>query len=143
MTRAQTWLLHLSNLGVGATGVVYFVMKHLLTSDDPFSVVNHPAQPAVQHLHVLVAPLLVFAAGLAWAAHAAPNLDRGAAPGRRTGLLLMTTFAPMAASGYLLQIAVEPEWQRAWLVVHVVTSLAWALGSALHLAFRRYGAGGR
>ncbi len=134
MSRALRWTLHLANLLVGATGCVYFVMKHLLTSEDPFAVVNHPLQPAVQHLHVLAGPLLTFVVGAVWAAHALPNARRAGPGKRRSGLLLMAGFPAMAASGYLLQVSAEPPWRDLWLWMHVVTGALWGLTTALHLA---------
>lgn len=132
MNRTQAWMQHLSNLLVGGTGLVYFVMKHLLTSDDPFAVVNHPLQPAVQHLHVLVAPLLVFATGFIWARHAAPRMGRTGTRNWRSGITLMLGFAPMVASGYLLQISVDQPWRTIWLWTHLATSALWILGYAAH-----------
>ena len=46
-------------------------MRYLMEPTDLFSVVNHPWQPTLQHLHVLVAPLMVFAVGLIWKKHIA------------------------------------------------------------------------
>ena len=128
MTRAQVWLQHVANLLVGGTGLAYFALKHATTSDDPFAVVNHPLQPMAQHLHVLAAPLLVFAAGLA-TSHALSRLSTA----RRTGLLMLGGFVPMAASGYLLQVAVEPAWRAAWMWIHLVSGAAWAVGYVVHV----------
>ena len=140
MSRAQVWLQQVSNLLVAGTGVAYFVMKHLLASDDPFAVVNHPAQPLMQHLHILFAPLLVFACGAVWIAHARPRLQEGPRRTWRSGMLLLASFVPMAGSGYLLQISVEPSWRTAWTWIHVATGVLWTLGYAAHWAtavFRR------
>ncbi|HYH44472.1 MAG TPA: hypothetical protein VEG34_02210, partial [Thermoanaerobaculia bacterium] len=62
MTRFEAWTVHVSTLLVGGTGLVYAWMLYLLPADDPFSTLHHRWQPDVQHLHVLTAPLLVFAA---------------------------------------------------------------------------------
>lgn len=132
MTRVQAWLQHVSNLLVAVTGIVYFVMKHLMTTDDPFAVVNHPLQPLMQHLHVLFAPLLVFATGFVFARHAAPRMKRTGTSNWRSGILLMFGFAPMVASGYLLQISVESDWRTIWLWTHLATSALWVLGYATH-----------
>ena len=56
MNRTEAWFVHLSTLLVGITGVIYAIMRYLMEPTDPFSVVNHPWQPTLQHLHVLVAP---------------------------------------------------------------------------------------
>ena len=52
--------------------------------------------------------------------------------GRASGLGLMALFLPMAASGYLLQVAVDPEWRRRWIVIHIVSSLLWVAAFVVH-----------
>ena len=124
MSRGQMVFLHLANLAVSGTGLIYAWMSYLLQPVDEWAVVNHPWQPLVQHLHVLSAPLLVFAIGLIWSVHALAKLRNGRR-GRTSGLGLMALFLPMAASGYLLQVAVDPGWRRTWIWVHDVSSLLW------------------
>ena len=131
MSRGHAIFLHLANLAVSGTGLVYAWMNYLAEPADEWAVVNHPYQPLVQHLHVLAAPLLVFAIGLIWSVHAIAKLRNGRR-GRASGLGLMTLFLPMAASGYLLQVAVDPEWRRGWVVIHIVSSLLWVLALAVH-----------
>lgn len=132
MTRSEAWLVHASCALVGVTGVIYGWMRYFAEPADEFAVVNHPAQPLLQHLHVLVAPLLVFACGLVWRDHVWARI-RSSFPLRRpTGLLLAALFAPMAASGYGLQVAVDDVWRRVWIVVHVATSVLWIGGYLVH-----------
>ena len=69
MSRAEWTLVHMANSLVIVTGVVYAVMRYLVTPSDEWAVVNHPWQPHVQHLHLLAAPLLVFAVGVIWRRH--------------------------------------------------------------------------
>jgi hypothetical protein len=97
---------------------VYFVMKHLLTSEDPFAVVNHPLQPAVQHLHVLAGPLADLRGRRGVGRARAAERPQGGPGKRRSGLLLMAGFPAMAASGYLLQVSAEPPWRDLWLWMH-------------------------
>ena len=132
MSRLEALLLHLSTALVGGTGLVYAWMVYLVRPTDPYAVVNHPWQPHLQHLHVLVAPLLVFAAGLVWKRHIWAGVTAGTGESRRTGLTLALAFVPMVASGYLLQTAVEPAWRRAWLIVHLAASALWLLGYLAH-----------
>lgn len=136
MTRFEAWLLHGSNLLVGGTGLVYAWMCYLATPSDPFAVVNHPWQPTLQHLHVLVAPLLVFAVGLTFKAHAWRHFRTGVRRCRGTGLVLLGMLVPMAVSGYLIQTTVGAGWRQTWVVVHVATSLAWLAAYAGHLVTR-------
>ena len=135
--RWEVVLLHLSNVLVGGTGTAYAVFRYFTKPSGEFDVVNHPLQPAVQHLHLLLAPLLVFAVGLAWRTHAVAHLRREGAPRRRTGLSLLVAFVPMAASGYLLQTAVDPAWRRAWIAVHLATSVLWIAGYLAHQLGKR------
>ncbi len=131
MSRGQAVFLHLANLAVAGTGLVYAWMRYLLQPADEWAVVNHPWQPLVQHLHVLSAPLLVFAIGLIWSVHALAKLRNGRR-GRASGLGLMALFLPMAASGYLLQVAVDPGWRQTWIWIHVASSLLWVAAFAFH-----------
>jgi len=131
MSRGQALFLHLANLAVCGTGLVYAWMRYLVEPADEWAVVNHPWQPHLQHLHVLVAPLLVFAVGLIWTAHILGKLKNGRT-NRVAGLSLMALFLPMAASGYLLQVAVDPNWRRTWVWVHVVSSLLWVAAFVGH-----------
>ena len=132
MSRFEALLLHLSTGLVGGTGLVYAWMVYFVRPTDPYAVVNHPWQPHVQHLHVLVAPLLVFAAGLIWKRHIWAGVTAKNRPSRRTGLTLALSFVPMVASGYLLQTAVEPGWRKAWVIVHLTASALWLLGYLAH-----------
>jgi hypothetical protein len=131
VSRGQTAFLHLTNLAVSGTGLIYAWMSYLVAPADQWAVVNHPWQPLVQHLHVLSAPLLVFAIGLIWSVHDIAKLRIGRL-WRASGLGLMALFLPMAASGYLLQVAVDPEWRRRWIVIHIVSSLLWVGALVVH-----------
>jgi hypothetical protein len=127
MSRWEAWVQYAANLLVGGTGIVYAVMRYLLKPADEWAVVNHPRQPDVQHLHVLAAPLLVFACGLIWHRHVAGNLRRGEQRGRRSGPGLLFSLVPMILSGYLIQTSVEESWRQVWIVTHLISSAAWTL----------------
>ncbi|HEX6812826.1 MAG TPA: hypothetical protein VF384_14465 [Planctomycetota bacterium] len=129
--RAATWS---STAAVAATGLVYGWMAYLMSPENPMDVVNHPWQPTLQYLHVLAAPVWLVVFGALWHAHVLPNL--GAPARRRSGLVLVALAILMAASGYLLQTAVEPWVRRLWIVTHVATSLAWLLVLAVHVMTR-------
>ena len=132
MTRGEAWCQHLANVLVGGTGVVYAWMRYLAEPADEFSIVNHPWQPDVQHLHVLTAPLLVFASGLIWRDHVWRRIRSGFQPRRKLGLLLFAMLVPMIASGYLLQVAVDEAWRERWAWTHLVTSLVWVVAYVAH-----------
>ena len=133
MTRLEAWSMHTANALVGGTGLIYAWMRYCAVPADEFAVVNHPLQPALQHAHVVFAPLLVFAAGLIWQRHVGSRLRSGLRENRTTGLALALTLVPMTASGYLLQTATVEAWRTAWIVVHVATSVLWLAGYVAHL----------
>jgi undecaprenyl pyrophosphate phosphatase UppP len=124
--------MHLASLLVAGTGLVYVWMLYFVHPADPYAVVNHPWQPHVQHLHILVAPLLVFAAGLVWQQHIWSHWSHGVRQGKRTGLSLVLTLVPMVISGYLIQTAVDESWRKAWVAVHLLASGLWLAGYLAH-----------
>ena len=132
MSRFEAWSIHLANLLVGGTGLVYAWMLYLVRPTDPYAVINHPLQPQAQHLHILVAPLLVFAVGLVWQRHVWSHWKRGVRKARRSGLSLALTLAPMVISGYLIQTAVDGGWRKAWVAVHLTASVLWLAGYLVH-----------
>jgi hypothetical protein len=132
LSRGEAWFLHLSSLLVGGTGLVYAWMIYLVRPSDPYALVNHPWQPQVQHLHILVAPLLVFAAGLIWRRHVWAGWKKGGRDRLKSGVSLALTLVPMVISGYLIQTAVEESWRHAWVIVHLMASGLWLVGYLLH-----------
>jgi hypothetical protein len=138
--RWEAWSVHVSTILVAGTGVVYAAMRYLMAPTDPFAVVNHPLQPTVQHLHVLVAPLLVFGAGLVWRDHVWKHYKQGVETSRRSGIAMLLTIVPMVVSGYLIQTTVTEGWRTAWIAVHLSTSGIWLLGYLGHAvdAVRRW-----
>lgn len=133
----ERWLHHAVNLLVGLTGLVYLVMAWLLTPPDDWAVVNHPWQPHVQHAHVLVAPLLVFAVGLMWRTHVLLRIKLQGGLRADSGALLLLLFVPMVGSGYALQVSAEESWRQGWAWVHVVTGGLWVAGYLVHLLGRQ------
>lgn len=132
MRRPEAWSVHLSTVLVGGTGLVYGWMRYLAKPTDPFAIVNHPWQPTLQHMHIWVAPLLVFCAGLIWRNHVWNHWRRGVSSGRRSGISLALTIAPMVISGYLIQTAVSTSWRTAWITIHLATSGIFVLGYLAH-----------
>jgi thiamine biosynthesis lipoprotein len=139
MTRWQRWTLHASSLVLAITGVSYFVMKDMLTSADPFALVNHPLQPLMLHLHVLAAPVAVLTFGVVYESHIAPKIRSGYRFNRRTGLVSLATFFLMTASGYLLQVLSQPALLNAVRIGHLVSG---AIFSASYVAHLLIGLGG-
>ena len=133
MTSLEKRLFIAANALVGGTGVVYGWLRYFVRSDDPYAVVNHPAQPLWQNLHIWLAPLLVIAFGHFFYHHALAYWKAQVKPGRRSGLLMLGLALPMIFSGYLLQTAVDEMWRQAWIIIHVAASLLWLAGVGLHL----------
>lgn len=132
MTRGEAWLVHAGAILVGGTGLVYGWMRYFAEPADEFALANHPWEPQAHALHVVFAPLLVFACGLVWRDHVWGRVRNGFPARRRTGLLLFASFVPMVLSGYLLQTAVDETWRTVWIWTHVATSVAWLGGYAVH-----------
>jgi hypothetical protein len=140
MTALQRWLLHVSTLLLAASGVAHAIMKYLLEGDDPYSAVGHPLQPWALSLHVVVAPLAVFAIGLIFRDHVVGGLrNRNGGAGKGSGLWALALLLPLAASGTLIQV-VTNEWLRKALVVtHLSTGLLYTATYAAHLVRSRRG----
>lgn len=132
MSRFEAWMLHVSNILVGGTGLVYAWMLYLVEPEDPYAVVNHPLQPQAQHLHILVAPLLIFTAGLIWRRHVWSQFKRGMEERRRSGTILIYLLVPMIVSGSLIQTAVDAQWRKVWVAIHLTASLLWLAGYLAH-----------
>ena len=130
--RWEARYLHLAVALVGGTGVVWGVMRYLLEPVDEFSVVNHPWEPHLQHLHVVVAPFLVFGFGLIWKRHIADRWSSPLVARRRSGRLLAVLAGVMVLSGYLLQVTTAPDARQIWVVLHVASSLIWLAGYGVH-----------
>lgn len=133
MSRWESWLFGASQALLAVTGVVYFVMKYMIETDDPFAVINHPWQPFFLNAHVLAAPLGLVLFGVVFRSHVLMQLRSSIAGRRRSGWISLVSFGLMALSGYLLQVVASPALLRATLVVHVATSIVFILGYATHL----------
>jgi len=147
MSAFERWLLHVATVITAATGFVYCGMKYLMRREDPFSAVNHPWQPHVLALHVLAAPLLVFALGLITREHIIGRfLDERPQRGRASGAATILVAFPMIVSGYLIQIVTDPPVRRVLIVIHVASGALFALWFVVHLMLagtRRRAAVGR
>jgi hypothetical protein len=132
MSRVSAWFVHLSVALAGLTGVWYGWMRYLLEPQDEWSIVNHPFEPQLKSLHILLVPLLVFACGLLWRGHIWARIRSGFQARRQTGLLLALLLLPMVVSGYALQVAVEEYWRQAWVWTHGISSCLWVLLYLVH-----------
>jgi hypothetical protein len=136
MSRGEARFLHLSQLLVAGSGLVWAFMLYGLAPENEWSVLHHPWQDETQALHVLSAPLLIFAVAAIWKRHAWQRIRSGFAFRRKTGLVLAASFFPMLASAYLLQVTAAENWRTAWLAIHLGSSAIWIFAFLVHLISR-------
>ena len=133
MSRMQLFWLHLSVVLTAITGIVFGAMKYLMKSDDEFAVVNHPLQPHMLSLHVVVAPVVLFVLGWVFSNHMMPKLRFGERDRHRpTGIGAMALIAPMVLSAYLLVIATNETVRLTMAWIHGITSVAFVLAYLIH-----------
>jgi len=144
MTPLERFLLNSSTVVVGVSGIVYGVMKYLMTPVDPYAVVNHPLQPWMLDLHVLAAPAMVFAIGLIAQDHILAQLrKRQYGPGRSTGMIALWCLFPMLSTGYLIQVVTEEKLRLVFVVIHLSTGGLYLILFAAHLIISRRAAARR
>ena len=129
----ERWTFGIAALGVAMTGLAYFWMKYLVSSGDPFAVVNHPWQGAMLALHLILAPGLVLMFGILLNGHVLKKLGARNSPNRRSGLVSFGTFFVMTVSGYLLQVVTADAWLRALVVAHVASGVMFSVVYVAHL----------
>ena len=132
MSPLERWSLHVAALFTAATGLLDGGLRWFGQRMGEFGPEPSPWLGLAQHLHVLVAPLLVFALGVMVRGHLWARLragERTGAGGRGTGLGLAFLIAPMVISGYAVQIATDPAWR---------TALSWAHGISAGLFLLAY-----
>lgn len=132
MTQTEYRVFHAANIAVSVSGIAYGGVRYLLKPDEPFALM-HPAQPHLQHLHVLLAPLLVAMIGYFVHGHLHPHLKRDRKRGRRSGLSLVWMAAPMILSGYALQVTVSEAARSIAVWTHIATSVIWMAASIGHV----------
>ncbi|MGH9870449.1 MAG: hypothetical protein ACREAA_20125 [Candidatus Polarisedimenticolia bacterium] len=138
MSRLEKVTTHTSTAIVALSGIVYGCMKYLMATDDPFAVVNHPLQPWMLDLHVLSAPVMLFALGLIAQQHILAQLARGAGrPGRTTGLIAISCLLPMVATGYLIQVFTHETARLICVVVHIGTGVIYTMMFLAHTVISR------
>ena len=133
MSRWQVGWLHVSVALTTITGVVYAIMKYLMTSGDEFAVVNHPLQPHMLAAHVVVAPLVLFILGWTFSNHMLPKYRYGNGENRKTGIAAMWLILPMTLSGYLLQVSSADATRQAMMVAHWIASALFVAAYIVHL----------
>ncbi len=123
MNRLQRHLLWWSTALTFLTGVVYGWMKYVLEPMDEWAVINHPLQPLVLKLHIVVAPAMVFAVGMVALSHIWPLWRSGLPRGRGTGVWTASIFGPLVLSGSLIQAVTAPAWLTVVTWTHVTLGI--------------------
>jgi hypothetical protein len=131
MSRGGRWFVYLANLLVGGSGLLYLAGQYGLKPQDEFSLV-HPYVPELQHAHILLAPILVWAFGHLFYQHAWIYWRSGQLSGRRSGLSMLLTGVPMILSGYAIQISLTPAFRIFWVWVHLITGGIWIAAFVVH-----------
>lgn len=137
MSRLQLIWLHVSIAITTITGIVFAVMKYFMKPVDEFSVVNHPIQPHMLAVHVVVAPVALFILGWTFSNHMLPKYRFGNGERRKSGISAMWLILPMTLSAYLLQVATAEPLRQAMAVAHWVSSGVFVLAYAVHLLTRK------
>ena len=131
MKRLERWSLRIG-FGLGAlTGLVYGVLRYFGSVKGEFGPEQNPWQPFWQHAHVLAAPLLLFALGIAVRGHVSGMLGHGVRRGRPTGLMLAALGAPMVLGGYAVQVVTAAGVRAALGWIHAAVG---ALFAVIYLA---------
>ncbi|MEP6994729.1 MAG: hypothetical protein ABI968_09435 [Acidobacteriota bacterium] len=132
MKRWEAWWNHAALVAVSVTGLLYGIFKYWVPGSDPNSRAGHPFQPFLLKAHLLVAPFAVFGVGLLLRRHALARIRSGEISGRRTGTAMLWIFAPLALTGYLIQVFVERNAARATGYTHAALGVVFLLGYAIH-----------
>lgn len=132
MNRFERWAVWSTTIGVLITGIGFGWTKYLLPASDPFSVIQHPLQPVFLKLHILVAPLFLFAIGGVAVHHIWQHLRSGTRRSRKSGITAAVSLAPMVATGYLIQVLTGEGWLKAMIVAHIAFGLLFLVGIGLH-----------
>ncbi len=132
MTRFERWSVWSSAIATGLTGLGFFWAKYLVASSEPWAVVNHPLEPWFLKIHIVVAPLFVFAVGLITTRHILVHIRARIRKGRSSGLAMMWLIIPMVGSSYLIQVVSATGWLTWIALVHIVTGTVFLLAIVAH-----------
>jgi hypothetical protein len=132
MKRWEAWWNHAALTAIALTGVLYGVFKYWVPGPDPDSRAGHPLQPVWLKAHILIAPFAVFGVALLVRRHALARIRSGETNGRSTGVAMLWIFAPLALTGYLVQVFVARGAVRASGYAHAGLGLLFLLGYVLH-----------
>ncbi|MBI4161247.1 MAG: hypothetical protein HY509_02235 [Acidobacteria bacterium] len=137
MSGFERWLLHLGTVWLGASGLGFAIMKYLLEPIDPYAMVNHPLQPWALAVHVLAAPITLFAVGIILKEHVWAEFRRQVPRHRPSGALALAALAACALSGYLLQTTTREGLRLLLVWVHLSAGGLFLAGYLAHFVLGR------
>jgi len=132
LTHFERWSVWFSAIATGLTGLGFFWAKYLVESSEPWALVNHPLEPWFLKIHIVVAPVFVFAVGLITTRHILMHIRARIRKGRSSGLAMVWLMIPMVGSGYLIQVVSEQGWVTSLAIVHIVTGTVFLLAIVAH-----------
>jgi len=130
----ERWSLRIGFAVGVVTGVVYGWVRYLGAVKGEFGLEPSPWQPFWQHAHVLAAPVLLFALGVAVRGHVQGMLGHGVRRGRRSGLVLLTLLGPLVLGGYAVQVVTTAGLRNALGWIHAALGALFAALYAIHWA---------
>ncbi len=136
MSKVEALLIHLSTWLVIVSGLIWGWMLYFCVPQDAYSLVNHPWQPHLQALHILLAPFMIFAIALVFKSHVLVKLKKIACRRRVSGLQLLLLLPIMVVSGYLLQVLTGEQSRQIALFAHLASTVWWILAWLRHHCFR-------
>ena len=139
MTRFEKWSVWITSALTAVSGVGYFWTKDVMRSEDPLAVISSPLEAWFLRIHVLVAPLLVFAVGAITVRHVWRHFRAGIPRGRRSGITTALVAGPMFVTGYLIQVITGETWLKAMALAHITASFVYVSALVLHQLFVRSG----
>jgi hypothetical protein len=134
VTRLERWALRIGFGLAVTTGTAYGYLRYFARRPGEFGPEPHAWQAVTQHAHVLVAPALLFALGVASRGHVSGMLRHGVKRGRRTGLLLAALSAPMVLGGFAIQVVTSTGARNFFGWTHAGVSGLFAVLYGLHWA---------
>ena len=132
MSRFEKLSVWLTSLAMAVSGFGYTWTKYFVDNPDPFAAINHPLEPWFLKIHVVAAPLFVFAVGLLAGRHIWTHIKNRVRVGRRTGLTLLGVIVPMVLTGYLIQVITPLSLLAGLAVSHIGLGTIFTVGLILH-----------
>ena len=140
MSRATAWTLHLSVVVMAVTGLwltwIVFLAPPPQESETEMFAVGDPWQPLLNVIHVVVAPVLIFAIGFIWREHVWRRIGFDNAQRRKSGVVLVLLGGPLVLGGYCLQVTDNETLRSIFGWTHAAAGALFATCYLVHLILR-------